>query len=56
MDQIQEIIHSTGALEYTIRKARNAANSAIARLDDIPDSEYRQTLMSLARLAIQRRS
>ena len=56
MDQIQEIIHSTGALEYTIRKARNAANSAIARLDDIPDSEYRQALMSLARLAIQRRS
>jgi octaprenyl-diphosphate synthase len=56
MDQVQEIIHSTGALEYTIRKARNAANSAIARLDDIPDSEYRQTLMSLARLAIQRRS
>ena len=56
MDQIQEIIHSTGALEYTIRKARNAANSAIARLDDIPDSKYRQTLMSLARLAIQRRS
>ena len=56
MDQIQEIIHSTGALEYTIRKARNAANSAIARLDGIPDSEYRQTLMSLARLAIQRRS
>jgi octaprenyl-diphosphate synthase len=43
MDQIQEIIHSTGALEF-------------ARLDDIPDSEYRQTLMSLARLAIQRRS
>jgi octaprenyl-diphosphate synthase len=56
MDQVQEIIHSTGALEYTIRKARNAANSAIARLDDIPDSKYRQTLMSLARLAIQRRS
>jgi octaprenyl-diphosphate synthase len=56
MDQIQEIIHSTGALEYTIRKARDAANSAIARLDDIPDSEYRQALMSLARLAIQRRS
>ena len=56
MDQIQEIIHSTGALEYTIRKARNAANSAIARLDGIPDSEYRQALMSLARLAIQRRS
>jgi octaprenyl-diphosphate synthase len=56
MDQIQEIIHSTGALEYTIRKARDAANSAIARLDGIPDSEYRQALISLARLAIERRS
>jgi octaprenyl-diphosphate synthase len=56
MDQIQEIIHSTGALEYTISKARDAANSAIGRLDGIPDSKYRQALISLAKLAIERRS
>jgi octaprenyl-diphosphate synthase len=56
MDQIQEVIHLTGALEYTTSKARDAADSAIARLSGIPDSEYRQALISLAELAIQRRS
>ena len=56
MDEIQEIIRSTGALEYTITKAREAASSAIAQLADIPDSEYRQALMSLAEFAVQRRS
>lgn len=56
MDNIQEIIRSTGALEYTMKKARDAADSAIAQLTGIPDSEYRQALMSLAEFAVQRRS
>lgn len=56
MDQIQEIIRETGALEYTAEKAREAADSAIAVLGDIPDNEYRQALVSLAEFAIQRRS
>jgi octaprenyl-diphosphate synthase len=56
MDNIQEIIRSTGALEYTMKKARDAADSAIAQLTGIPDSEYRQALISLAEFAVQRRS
>ena len=56
MDQIQEIIRSTGALDYPVAKAREAADSAIAVLTDLPENDYRQALMSLAEFAIQRRS
>ena len=56
MDEIQDIIRSTGALEYTEARAREAADAAIAVIADIPDSKYRQALMSLAVFAIQRRS
>ena len=56
MDQIQEIIRSTGALDYTVAKAREAADAAIAVLADLPANDHRQALMSLAEFAIQRRS
>lgn len=56
MDEIQEIIHATGALDYTAAKAREAADSAIAVISCIPGSKYRDALMSLADFAIQRRS
>ena len=56
MDEIQEIIRSTGALDYTVAKAREAADSAIAVLADLPDNDYRQALMSFAEFTIQRRS
>jgi len=56
MDQIQAIIRSTGALDYTVAKAREAADSAIAVLAGLPENDYRQALMSLAEFAIQRRS
>ena len=56
LDEIQDIIRATGALDYTARRARDSADAAIAVLGDIPDNEYRQALMSLAEFAIQRRS
>ena len=56
MDEIQDIIRSTGALEYTEARAREAADAAIAVIAGIPDTKYRQALMSLAVFAIQRRS
>ena len=56
MDEIQAIIRSTGALDYTEARAREAANSAIAVIAGLPDTQYRQALMSLAEFAIQRRS
>ena len=56
MDRIQEIIRSTGALDYTVSKAREAADSAIAMLSNIPDNEHCRALKFLAEFAIQRRS
>ena len=56
MGDVQEIITATGALDYTARRARDAADAAIAVLGELPDNDYRQALMSLAEFAIQRRS
>ena len=56
MDEIQAIIHATGALDYTAARARSAADSAIEVVERLPDTQYRQALMSLAEFAIQRRS
>ncbi|MDJ0794690.1 MAG: octaprenyl diphosphate synthase [Woeseiaceae bacterium] len=56
MDEILAVIKDTGALEYTTKRAREAADAAIATLADIPDSEYRRALIALAEFAIQRRS
>ena len=56
LQDIQDIIEETGALDYTARRARDAADAAIAEIGSLPDNEYRQALMSLAEFAIQRRS
>jgi octaprenyl-diphosphate synthase len=56
MEEIQAIMRSTGALQYTADRARAAADAAIAALDAIPDNPYSAALKSLAEFAIQRRS
>ena len=56
MSDILEIIQATGALDYTARRAREAADAAIQVLADLPDTPYRCALMSLAEFAVQRRS
>ena len=56
LDRITAIIESTGALQYTADKAREAADLAIASLADIPDSKFKQALVNIAELSIQRRS
>ena len=56
LSQITAIIQSTGALQYTAQKAREAADLAIESLRRIPDSEYKQALINIAELSIQRRS
>ena len=56
LDDVQAVIRSTGALEYTARRAREAADAAIADLACLPENEYRQALVSLAEFSIQRRS
>ena len=54
--RITAIIESTGALQYTADKAREAADLAIASLEGIPESEFRRALINLAELSIHRRS
>ncbi len=56
LGRITEIIQSTGALAYTARKAQEAADLAIESLADIPSSDYRQALVNIAELSVQRRS
>ncbi len=54
--EIQAVIESTGALEYTAARAQEAASYAIDALSDIPETEYKQALVAIAEFAIQRRS
>jgi len=56
LSQITAIIQSTGALQYTAEKAREAADLAKESLRNIRDSEYKQALINIAELSIQRRS
>jgi octaprenyl-diphosphate synthase len=55
LEKITAIIESTGALEYTARRAQEAADSAVAALSDIPGSEYKQALIAIANFAVRRR-
>ncbi len=57
LDQISRIVKTvkdTGALAYTTCKAEESADKAIAALEPMPDSEYKQALEQLARFAVQR--
>lgn len=56
LDRITAIIQSTGALRYTADKAREAADRAVLSLADLPQSAYRQALVNIAALSVQRRS
>lgn len=56
LDRITAIIKTTGALQYTADKAREAVELAKTSLADVPESEYKQALLDIAELSIQRRS
>jgi len=56
LGDIVEIIQETGAMDYTRRRAQEAADEAIVALARVPDSEYRQALIAIADFAVQRRS
>jgi len=47
-------IHETGALEYTRRQADAESKRAIAALDALPRSTYRDSLLQLASFAVTR--
>jgi len=56
LENIQAIIESTGALQYTAARAQEAADTAIAALSDVPDSDYKRALIAIADFSVQRRS
>lgn len=47
-------IRATGALEYTIGRAKEEADRAIAAIDALPASQYKDSLLQLALFAVAR--
>ena len=56
LENIRQIIKSTGALDYTLQRAHEAADRAVSALSALPDCEHKQALISIAEFAVQRRS
>jgi octaprenyl-diphosphate synthase len=54
--QVQAIVESTGALDYTVRCAQDAVDIAIDSIAGIPGSPYKQALISIAEFSVRRRS
>ena len=54
LDEILAAMHQTGSLEYTRKQALHAAEQAIQALSAIPDSEYKQALIGIARMSVER--
>ncbi len=56
LTRIQGIMEATGALDYTRQCAQNEVNMAIDSLASIPDSQYKDALISLAYMSVERTS
>ena len=56
LNEIRAVIESTGALEYTARRAQEAAEKAIGALEGLPESDYQRALEAIAEFSVSRRS
>ncbi len=54
IDRIREVIETTDAIAYTAKTAREEANMAKAALEGVPDSPYKQALITLAEFSVNR--
>jgi octaprenyl-diphosphate synthase len=54
LDAVVRAIHRVGALDYARARAREEANFAIARLEVLPDSACRDSLLQLAHFSVER--
>lgn len=52
---ILNIVHATDAIDYTFAQAEKEADKAILALAALPESNYKQALISLANFAVKRR-
>ena len=55
-DEIMQALRDTGALEYVKKRALEEADKAIKAISIIPDSQFKQALISLAHIAADRKS
>lgn len=55
IDVILHAISSSGALAYTLSRAKRASQAAIAALARVPESIYKDSLLQLAEFAVDRR-
>jgi len=55
IDSIMAAIETTGALAYTVTRARQACGEAIEALGAVPDSNYKTALVQLAEFSVERR-
>jgi octaprenyl-diphosphate synthase len=54
IDQVLEAIEQTGAISYTAQRANEEAEKAINAIAKLPDSNYKQALITLAKFAVER--
>jgi len=54
IEEIHQAIHSSGAIDYTSDCAKNEAQQAIAALDFLTDSDYKDALIFLANFSVNR--
>jgi len=54
-DQVLQVVHQTGALQYTRQQAKREAEAACLALTDLPESVYKKSLMDLAEFAADRK-
>ena len=54
IDEVVIIIHETGAIDYTSQAALKEAEQAKAALEILPDSVYKEALLSLADFSVER--
>ena len=54
LETVLAAMHATGALEYTRQKALEAAQQARESLAVLPESDYKQALIALTHLAVDR--
>jgi octaprenyl-diphosphate synthase len=54
LESVRAAVEAAGALDYTARKAQEFAERAIACLDALPASEYRDALADLGRFSVAR--
>lgn len=53
-DKVYNIVKASGAIEYTEQSADQEAQKAIDSLAVLPDSEYKQAMIELAKFSVQR--